>query len=374
MEKEFGPWAKDQYHAAATWLLEHGPKLPEQPRLEARFSRKLSVIIGLSLAAMVSEPLLNQPTGAEMSLPNPCPVANCYSALSRIALSTEAGFQTLSLKAGVKSKQTSSTTSPAATRPTAPHTPLSANKPHQVTAAASQPLQLLILAPGTSSSQIGYDVSHPNCQQGIPQDAPFGVVGVNGGLSTTYNSCLKQEAGDFKNLQLYFNVNITDHVDQAQIRQLNVSCPPRDWDCEEYKAGYLQGKNTAEHASKQGVHARLWWGDVETCNGCWSDDVIKNRSVIEGEIDAIKKFGHAEVGIYSNSFQWEEITGNVGNDHGWKNGLPNWVPTGGGSLAQAQSYCSGQSFNGGPTIMTQFGEIQADKQYDRDWLCPPAKN
>src|SRR4051794_41854346 len=37
----------------------------------------------------------------------------------------------------------------------------------------------------TNSPTVGYDVSHPQCDESLPTGQAFGVVGVNGGLATT---------------------------------------------------------------------------------------------------------------------------------------------------------------------------------------------
>src|SRR4051794_38207077 len=39
-------------------------------------------------------------------------------------------------------------------------------------------------------TRVGYDVSHPQCGTALPSARAFGVVGVNGGLSTRANPCL----------------------------------------------------------------------------------------------------------------------------------------------------------------------------------------
>src|SRR3954469_10561491 len=47
-------------------------------------------------------------------------------------------------------------------------------------------------APPTSPT-VGYDVSHPQCDEPLPTGQAFGVVGVNAGLATTANPCLTSQ-------------------------------------------------------------------------------------------------------------------------------------------------------------------------------------
>src|SRR3954468_21013515 len=43
------------------------------------------------------------------------------------------------------------------------------------------------------SSNIGYDVSFPQCGSALPSTPSFGIVGVNGGRVFTANSCLESQ-------------------------------------------------------------------------------------------------------------------------------------------------------------------------------------
>ena len=51
----------------------------------------------------------------------------------------------------------------------------------------------ILAIPGTASAAVttvGYDVSYPQCGTTLPASRAFGIVGVNGGLSTKANPCL----------------------------------------------------------------------------------------------------------------------------------------------------------------------------------------
>ena len=41
--------------------------------------------------------------------------------------------------------------------------------------------------------EVGYDVSHPQCGEDLPDAPAFAVVGVNGGLATRPNPCLAEQ-------------------------------------------------------------------------------------------------------------------------------------------------------------------------------------
>jgi len=42
-------------------------------------------------------------------------------------------------------------------------------------------------------AEVGYDVSYPQCDDALPDDPAFAVVGVNGGLATRPNPCLAEQ-------------------------------------------------------------------------------------------------------------------------------------------------------------------------------------
>src|SRR5688572_3870318 len=46
---------------------------------------------------------------------------------------------------------------------------------------------------GATKTPLGIDISWPQCGKSVPTDQAFGIVGVNGGLATTTNPCLKDQ-------------------------------------------------------------------------------------------------------------------------------------------------------------------------------------
>ncbi len=205
------------------------------------------------------------------------------------------------------------------------------------------------------SGTTGVDVSYPNCSAKIPSVA-FGVVGVTGGLVYSQNPCLAAEASHFKNLSLYANTGLNaDPTGSAYYRQAQVGCNG-DVYCAAYNYGYNAGVAALAYANSQGVHAAMWWLDVETGN-TWNSDTLQNRKSLQGERDALVAAG-ATVGAYSTTLQWNGITGS------WLNSWPNWGATTWRTASQAAKYCTGHQFTGGPTYLIQYSG-----RLDQDYAC-----
>ena len=88
-------------------------------------------------------------------------------------------------------------------------------------------------AAADDDSEVGYDVSHPQCGDHLPDAPAFGVVGVNGGLPTRPNPCLAEqlawaaeeatgEAEPQPEVQLYVNT-----ANPGQVRHLVTTWPSR---------------------------------------------------------------------------------------------------------------------------------------------------
>jgi hypothetical protein len=202
----------------------------------------------------------------------------------------------------------------------------------------------------------GYDVSWPNCRAAPPVMPPWGVVGVTGGLNFRQNVCLSQEANWFRNLSLYANTGYAGAVAARKYADFPRHCGHDDETCLAYNFGFNAGKYAVDYAASQGVHAAMWWLDVETENS-WSDNVQFNRASIQGEADAIKRYTVvATIGAYSYPGQWDRITGN------WRPGWPNWAATGSLERADALTFCRDHNFTGGPTWLAQY-TIRLDQNY-----------
>lgn len=207
-----------------------------------------------------------------------------------------------------------------------------------------------IYATGTT----GVDLSWANCGTTAPR-VSFGIVGVTGGTVYSTNSCVAAEARQFRSPSLYANTGWYDqstHLNATSPR----TCVTTDANCMAYNYGYNAGIAAWDSAASAGVTSSTWWLDVETEN-TWNADVAQNRQSIQGETDALRAKGASSVGIYSQAWQWNQITG------GWINNWPNWVATGASSALKARTYCTNNRFTGGLTYLAQYKSRGLDYNY-----------
>lgn len=209
-----------------------------------------------------------------------------------------------------------------------------------------------------ASGSTGVDVSYPNCSATIPK-VSFGIVGVTGGLVYSTNGCVRAEAGHFGNLSLYANTGLNASSSSAYYTQAQVGCNG-DVYCAAYNYGYNAGMSALNYANAQGVSSSRWWLDVETGNS-WNADVMQNQKSLQGEYDAFVQHGATTVGIYSTTAQWQSITGS------WQNNWPSWGATTWTTATQAQTYCTGHQFTGGPSLLMQFRSKKS--KLDQDVAC-----
>lgn len=211
-----------------------------------------------------------------------------------------------------------------------------------------------------ASGNVGVDISWPQC--GTPDETPsgadFGIVDANDGLGYSTSPCLENEAANFPGDQLNLYVNTgwnssSVHIDPDSPR----TCATGDENCLAYNYGYNAGIYAANAAAGVGININTrWWEDVES-DATWSNDTVQNQNSLQGEHDALIAAGATEVGVYSTTVQWGDITG------GWLNGWPSWGSTTWETAADARTYCTGHEFTGGPSELMQFlppGEIDHD--------------
>ncbi len=206
----------------------------------------------------------------------------------------------------------------------------------------------------------GIDVSWPpsNCNTTPPPQADFGIVGVTGGLNFTQNPCLFSEAHWFDHLSLYMNTGYPELRVAQKFAQTPKPCSSGDNQCVAYDYGFNAAEYAILYAASQGVHATVWWLDVETENS-WSPNHTYNRESIQGAIDAIKQETILPtIGIYSTPMQWRIITGD------WRNYLPNWVGTGSSKRNIALAACKTSDFTLGGTWLAQYV-----LELDHDVVC-----
>ena len=221
-----------------------------------------------------------------------------------------------------------------------------------------------LFAQGVSASSIyptgslGVDISYPNCTAKIPS-VSFGIVGVTNGVVYGHNSCASTEARNFSDLSLYVNTGLNASKSSSYYAQAQIGCGG-DVYCAAYNYGRSAATDAINYANSQGLSSSKWWLDVETAN-TWNKDVVQNQKSLQGEYDALIANGATTVGVYSTTAQWQGITG------GWQNNWPSWGATTWTTAAQAQTYCVGHQFTGGPSLLMQY--INKQGKLDQDVAC-----
>ena len=236
-------------------------------------------------------------------------------------------------------------------------------------------------AAADDDAELGYDVSHPQCGDDLPDAPAFGVVGVNGGLATRPNPCLAEqlawaaeeatgEAEPQPEVQLYVNT-----ANPGQVRHLVTTWPSRGRTpygrCEgdnsracSWRYGWERAAVTVREffvpaAEDAGVDPDpgeyTWWLDVETANTWQTGSAparARNRAALEGMVARLTRSG-AEVGLYSTGRQWRRITGVVLEDSPLYE-LDSWL-AGSTTLAGARATCHRDPLvDGGRVVLTQY--------------------
>ena len=251
---------------------------------------------------------------------------------------------------------------------------------------------LTLAVPGVArASDVGHDVSYPQCGQALPADSAFGVVGVNGGVATTVNPCLAEQlawaAGlpGAPGLQVYVNTANPGQLDPLPPTWPSSGDSPYG-PCDGGPGpacSFVYGGTRASvdiHAFLLPAAARagvtvvpadlVWWLDVETMNTWQSGSaaaLANNRAALEGMVAYLAGTG-ARVGLYSTGVQWREIAG--------------WVPPG-SSLHHLDSWLAGALdpvgaaelcglpalTGGGEVVLAQFVTELDDRPLDHDLPC-----
>jgi hypothetical protein len=231
-----------------------------------------------------------------------------------------------------------------------------------------------------TSAPVGNDVSWPQCGKPLPVGQAFGIVGVNGGKASNFNSCFTAQwswartsrgGTSQATTQLYVNTGNPGDV----LAQYNVT----DWPTSSIAAdphGTCLGTWTDslacsweygyERASADitfvGPSSGAWWLDIETSNS-WTSDRAKNQASLEGMAYALQQSG-ARVGIYASSGSWSTLFGAVASSSPLYS-LDEWRP-GAKTLSRAVSNCSLAPFEGnGRIVITQY----ASASFDYDHSC-----
>ncbi len=278
---------------------------------------------------------------------------------------------------------------------------------------------------GSATVPTGNDISFPQCGGQYPVGQAFGIVGVNNGRPPGLNPCLGPDptTSSYTTSELYWAVASSTgataqpraslYVNTADPGDVYAGSPITDWPTSgTTPAGICTttavktstgtqtlGANTPACAWQYGhnkavqdaawltttaaainaetppvsvpssVGSYPWWLDVETTN-TWltgTNGLAMNAAVLEGIVSGLEQAGASapgEVGVYSTTTQWNDITGGSPLPSSSLYGLPTWLP-GAGSLSGAAANCAQPSFTGGVVQLTQW----VGTTYDSDYSC-----
>jgi hypothetical protein len=252
----------------------------------------------------------------------------------------------------------------------------------------------VLAVPGTASAEptaVGYDVSYPQCDDDLPRNFAFGVVGVNGGTATRANACLTDQlrwadraSGTMAAqpaTQLYLNTANPGEL-RTQVSTWPTSGATPYGNCtgdNDTACSWQYGWERVRHsvttffgpaAASAEVDASpaeyTWWLDVETTNTWQSgsaDALARNRATLEGMTAYLVSRG-GRVGVYSTHEQWDRIAGTVGSGSVLA-GRPSWL-AGATTLTGARSNCAKSPLvPGGRVTLTQY----VVKDLDRNHSC-----
>lgn len=251
------------------------------------------------------------------------------------------------------------------------------------------------------ASSDGYDLSFPQCGSRFPGGAAFGVVGVNAGLVYSANPCLGTDdepselAWAIATGHPQFYANTGDpgpaHSSYWDVEGWGSSpqpCTVDDLDTTgcSYDYGWYAAADSFHDAvaAEQQVGASTlneavgaaaaaaWWLDVETGNSwesledAYTGDPLllktafrNDAAALEGAVAYLRSRGITQVGFYSTSRQWDQVTGGAQLPD-----YPDWV-AGFTSASGAAVGCGAVGFSGGTVLMTQY----PSRGYDGDHAC-----
>lgn len=249
---------------------------------------------------------------------------------------------------------------------------------------------------GGANDPLGIDVSWPQCNKKLPSGQAFAIVGVNGGIATTTNPCLKDQlvwgnksvGGTTQDtLQLYVNTANPGGLNTVSWPRSNTDpagavtnnpydvCDGSDslacawqygWNraLEDVRDRFVPAASQAKVDTSPAAY--IWWLDVEAENtwkfGGAAFDYESNVAVLEGMTDYFTSV-NARVGLYATGSQWNQIVGGAVTPSSNLVGLDNWRP-GGASLATAKQACGADPLTlGGRVVLTQFVSKNLDYNY-----------
>jgi hypothetical protein len=248
-------------------------------------------------------------------------------------------------------------------------------------------------ASAATTTTLGFDVSYPQCGTALPRGQAFGIVGVNGGLSTKANPCLSDQltwaqrssgvVATQPKTQLYVNTANPGQVSPRVATWPTSGTPPTSFGygtCDgsnslacSWQYGWERAQNSvvsfftpAAQAAGIGSQPGLytWWLDVETSNSWQSGSaaaLARNRATLEGMTYYLTSQS-GRVGLYSTPQQWAQIVGTVATSSNLA-GKNSWL-AGATSVSGARAACTkGSLVPGGKVTLGQY--VQGALDHDR---------
>lgn len=239
--------------------------------------------------------------------------------------------------------------------------------------------------PGLPPIASGIDVSFPQCDKNshvdYPPGLPFAIIGLNGGIASNDNKCLRSEFNsalllggqtDQPHAAVYVNTGNpalaaawwpSDDTTQdgSAVANPDGSCEHKPGAACAYVYGYSMAKADYRKArQKLSRVPDVWWLDVETSN-TWQSDTNANAASLTGMVDYFQSKS-LHIGIYSTALQWKKIAG-VTPSSSHLAGLPSWIA--GGTYVGAPKDCEQTPLTpGGRVAMIQFVT-----HFDNDYSC-----
>jgi hypothetical protein len=226
---------------------------------------------------------------------------------------------------------------------------------------------------------LGNDISWPQCGTVLPTGQAFAIVGLNGGLANNTNPCFATQLAwgatstggtGQPRVALYVNTANPGHKGswwptsnvyggRLVANPYGICTGLEDAKCA-YMYGYAKSYDNVKLRGVQNPSRYLWWLDVELIN-TWSPNPAANAAALEGMTAHLKSIG-ARVGLYSTSYQWNLIVGQVSRTSNLR-GLPSWLAGANGATG-AKAMCSWPALTpGGKVTMTQFVSNNLDYDY-----------
>ena len=213
----------------------------------------------------------------------------------------------------------------------------------------------------------GYDVSWPQCSGSASHHLPGGspayaILGLTHGTGHTTNPCLPAQISGARRhgarIGAYLVPSFPTAADIRAADRGPWGACHSDRACRLRTDGAAQAKDALAVMHRAGLTERMVWVDVEFRHThSWTSSDAANRHVLEGVFRGLRVAG-IDYGIYTTGYMWHAIVGD------WRVRVPNWLPSGTGSAADARGMCR-TTATGGRTWVGQY-----TREWDQNVTCP----